>query len=46
MVNVILEKEEIEKKLKRIAGEIADRNTGLKDICIIGICLLYTSRCG
>lgn len=37
MVNVILEKEEIEKKLKRIAGEIADRNTGLKDICIIGI---------
>lgn len=36
-VNIILEKDDIEKKLKRIADEIIERNIGLKDICLIGI---------
>ncbi|HIW57515.1 MAG TPA: bifunctional pyr operon transcriptional regulator/uracil phosphoribosyltransferase PyrR [Firmicutes bacterium] len=37
MKNVILSSEEIEKKLFRIAGQIVEKNYGLKEICIIGI---------
>ena len=37
MRTVILEKEEIDKKLKRMASQIVERNVGEKSICLIGI---------
>lgn len=37
MKTVILEKDEIQKKLSRIAGQIIERNYGEKSICLIGI---------
>ena len=35
MRTVILEKEEIDKKLKRMASQIVERNVGEKRICLI-----------
>ncbi len=37
MKTVILEKDEIQKKISRIAGQIIERNYGEKSICLIGI---------
>lgn len=37
MGTTILERDEIEKKLKRMASQIVERNVGEKSICIIGI---------
>lgn len=37
MKTVILEKDEIQKKLSRIAGQIIERNYGEKSVCLIGI---------
>ena len=37
MRTVILEKEEIDKKLKIMASQIVERNVGEKSICLIGI---------
>lgn len=37
MSTVILEQHEIEKKLKKMAGQIAERNEFEKSICLIGI---------
>lgn len=37
MKTVILEKDEIQKKLSRIADQIIERNYGEKSICLIGI---------